>query len=116
MDLHGITISRNAPKSNNLWLKPIDGGFALYACYNGKWQAMKLSDTSEDTSPALPDEVKTELIGSVKDKKTANTINGAKAYAEDAFKKVVGTKSDDASDLTLYGLKAYIETKLAEIE
>lgn len=44
-----------------LWLKPVDGGFALYALFNGKWQPLKLVDdnntASEDDDTVLITEV-----------------------------------------------------------
>ena len=61
--------------------------------------------------PAESDDLAGKLIGSVQDKKTANTINGAKAYTKEMKAAIVGTASDTASDLTLHGLKAYIDTK-----
>lgn len=33
------------PSSNNVgWFKPVEGGFALYLSYNGRWQPVKLMD------------------------------------------------------------------------
>ena len=49
------------------------------------------------------------LIGSVQDDADANTINGAKAYADNAVDGIKGSADDTAEDLTLYGLKKAIE-------
>ena len=48
----------------------------------------------------------------MKDSKSANTINGAKAYAKEVKRDIVGKASDAPSDLTLHGLKNYIDSKL----
>ena len=56
-----VIISREAPSvRNSLWLKPVDGGFTLYALFNGKWQTMKLVDDAE-TPKVSDDAVKTTL-------------------------------------------------------
>lgn len=99
-----------------LWLKPVDGGFALYLIGNGNVQPLNLVDTNNTPSDAddtaeTADGIKADLVGSVQDGKTANTINGAKAYAEDVKDTVTGTDADTSADLTLYGLKAYIDEK-----
>ena len=104
-------ISKEAPAQRDaLWLKPVPGGFMAYALDGGVWGSLKTD--SEQPSHADDGDVQ-KLIGSVKDKKGANTINGAKAFAVDAVAGVVGKKSDDSSALTLHGLKAYIDEQLA---
>lgn len=38
-------IGKIEPPFNNVgWFKPVDGGFALYLSYNGRWQLAKLMD------------------------------------------------------------------------
>ena len=105
-------ISNDAPAvKGGLWLRPMEGGFVLYALYGGKWQPLKLADdkgTEDEKDDAIQN-----LVGSVQDKKTANTINGAKAYAKSAAKTVLGSVRDTSADMTLYGLKAYIDEKLS---
>jgi hypothetical protein len=59
------------------------------------------------------DEAKS-IIGSVQDEKTANTINGAKAYAKNVKKEITGNPGDASSELTLYGLKSLIEEKTSK--
>lgn len=108
-------ISTVAPTIKNaLWIKPVDGGFCPYILFGGKWEALKMADTNE--TPDTADDKVQDLIGSVQDKKTANTINGAKAYAKSQAKSVVGSNSDTASDMTLHGLKKYIDEKLKELK
>ena len=103
-----LYLSNGAPNVKNgaAWLKPVDGGYSLYILDNG-WKALKLVE--DNSTATLADDIVQDLVGSTKDKKTANTINGAKAYADDVKSTVTGKASDTASDLTLYGLKAYID-------
>ena len=117
-----VVVSKEAPNVKNaLWLKPVSGGFGLYALFNGRWQPFKLMDDNgtisegDDTIAETTAAAKEELIGSVQDAKTANTINGAKAYAKDAADAVIGTSSDTSTDLTLNGLKAYIDAQIAAL-
>ena len=105
-------ISKEAPNvRSGLWLKPVKGGYAIYVLDSAKWNPLVLMDDKNTSSEA--DDVVQDLIGSIEDKKTDNTINGAKAYAKDAADAVVGTVSDEKNDMTLYGLKAYIDDALA---
>lgn len=107
-------ISDTAPSQKNvLWIKPVSGGFTLYIKDSGRWLAMKQMD-DQGTSQLVDDTVQ-NLVGSVQDTKTANTINGAKAYAKDAADAVVGTSSDTSSDMTLNGLKAYVDEQIATL-
>ena len=93
------------------WIKPVANGFALYALINGKWASVQVMDDkgTEDTK----DDTIIDLIGSVKDKGNANTINGAKAYTKDAVASIVGKPSDASSDMTIYGLRAYVDSKMS---
>lgn len=95
--------------SNGLWLKLVNGGAALYLIDGGTPKPLKLVD--DNGTASTQDDTAQDLVGSVEDKKTANTINGAKAYADDVKDTVTGTAEDTAEDLTLYGLKAYIDSK-----
>lgn len=111
---------------NCVWLKPVSGGFAAYVIDGGNERPLKVVDDNgttkegDDTIAKTTAATKTELIGSIQDAKTANTINGAKAYAKDAADAaadaVVGTSSDTSADLTLNGLKAYIDEQIAGLE
>jgi hypothetical protein len=93
-----------------LWLKPVDDGFAAYIINSGTVKPLKVVD-DKNTEDTKDDEV-INLVGSVKDSKSANTINGAKAYAKEIKNNLIGKASDTPSDLTLYGLKNYIDSKL----
>lgn len=106
-----IFSSREPNVKNCVWAKPIEGGFALYMLQNGVMTPLKVID-DKDTS-SIADDVIQDLVGSVEDVSTANTINGAKAYAKDATDALLGTASDEKTDMTLYGLKAYIDDALA---
>lgn len=104
-------ISKEKPTAvYGLWLKPVEKGFTIYLIENGITKSLKLVD-DQNTEDTKDDEVK-DLIGSVQDAKTANTINGAKAYAKDVQKEIIGSPKDDASELTLHGLKNLIEEKI----
>lgn len=103
-------ISKEKPAmANGLWLKPVDGGFVAYLLSGSSVKPLKLVD--EDNAQPAKEDKPIDLIGSVRDKKSANTINGAKAYAKDIRNEIVGSASDDSSELTLNGLKALIEEK-----
>ena len=73
---------------------------------------------------------KTELIGSSSDASTANTIGGAKKYADEAGSgaldrakayadtkksEVIGANTDEADDDTIYGAKAFAQGKVNDI-
>jgi len=106
-----VYISKEAPGAKNaLWLKPVEGGFVMYALYGGKWNPLKLVD-DKDTDKVKDDTVQ-NLVGTVKDTGNADTINGAKAYADAAVDAVVGEDTDTSTDLTLYGLKAYVDAQI----
>jgi hypothetical protein len=97
-------LSKEAPSLRDaLWVKPVDEGINIYALVGNKWQPLVTgtpvdADSYEQAGAAAT--VKTELIGSVRDKKSANTINGAKAYAKD----------------TAEAVKTYVDEKLAGLE
>ena len=110
-----LYISNVAPNVRNAaWLRPTGNGVALYIAEGGNWIPLVLAD--DKGTDSVTDDVKQDLIGSVQDKKSANTINGAKTYAKDAVNAVVGTSKDTSSDMTLNGLKAYINEKVAGLE
>lgn len=105
-----VVCSNTAPGVKDaLWLKPIDGGFALYAL-NGGWKPVKAESVEEPVDNS--EEIAQSLIGSVQDKKAANTINGAKAYADDAVSALKGKSNDASTKLTLNGLKKYIDEQI----
>ena len=107
-----LYISNTAPnvKRGAAWLKPVSGGCALYVLDNG-WKPLKLVD--DGGTPTESDDTTQDLIGSVQDESSANTINGAKAYAEAIGTELVGDPTDAASNMTLYGLKAYVDEQIA---
>jgi hypothetical protein len=103
-------ISKNAPGKAGIWLQPVDGGYVLRV-FDGGWKNLKLID--EGATSQLNDDKVQDLIGSVQDDRSANTINGAKATANYFAGQVLGTDGDTSSDMTLYGLKAYIDEQIA---
>ena len=110
MKEYKLIFSSTEPNVRNcVWVKPVSGGFALYMLSNGVMSPLKVMD--DNSTANIADDVVQNLVGSVQDGKTANTINGAKAYAEDVKDTVTGTDADTSADLTLYGLKAYIDEK-----
>lgn len=102
------------PIKDGLWLKVVDGGVALYLMENGTPKPLKVIDDGGTSSTA--DNVVQDLVGKNTDKKTDNTINGAKAYAKDQADTLMGTAEDEATDMTLYGLKAYVDAQIAAID
>ena len=116
-----VYISSDAPGVRNaLWLQPVSGGFVLRLLENGAWKSLKMVDDngtislSDDTAESVED-IKTELIGSVQDASSANTVNGAKAYAGAVGAELLGDPTDAATNMTLYGLKAYIDAQIADL-
>lgn len=103
--------------AEGLWLKKVSGGYSLYLIVGGVAQPLKLVDDNSTTTPTddvvEPGSSATydEIVGSVQDTGTADTINGAKAYADSVGEAITGTAEDTSEDLTLYGLKAYIDSK-----
>ena len=114
-----LYISNSAPSVNNgtAWLKPVNGGFALYVLDNG-WKPLKLVDDKNTPSEGdnTVENAKAELIGSEQDEASANTINGAKAYATSVGAELVGDATDASSNMTLYGIKAYVDEQIASLE
>lgn len=103
------------PVSDCLWLKLEDDGVSLFLVEAGTPKPLKLSNSnSNDTVEKSIEEIKKSLIGAVLDNKTADTINGAKAYTEDRIEAIKGTSKDNYKTLTLYGLKAYIDNKVSK--
>ena len=101
-----VVISSEAPtQKDTIWVKPVTSGFALYLLDAGVWKPMKLVD-DQNTQSTIDDTVQ-NLVGSAGDASTANTINGAKAYADAAAGALLGTPEDTGEEMTLYGLKAY---------
>ena len=106
------------PITDGLWLKVVNGKVAFYLIEGGNPKPLQPVDDNNTTTPQddtlaeTTKKVKTDLIGSALDAKTANTINGAKTYAKDQADTLKGTAEDTAADLTLYGLKAYIDSKV----
>ena len=103
--------SKTAPNLRDaLWLKPVDGGFAAYVLEGGTWVPQKPMDDNNTASEG--DDVVQDLIGSVQDSSSANTINGAKAYAQAVGSELVGDPSDAETNMTLHGLKNYIDSQI----
>ncbi len=103
-------ISKDKPSmTSGLWLKPVDGGFVAYLLSGSSVKPLKIID--EDNTQEEEENKPVDLIGSVRDKKSANTINGAKAYAKDIKNAIIGKPEDDPSELTLNGLNALIEER-----
>ena len=110
-DLRFILSTQEPAVRDCVWCKPVEGGFALYMLQAGVMTPLKIMD--DKSTASIVDDAVQDLVGSVQDEKTANTINGAKAYADDVKDTVTGTASDTSADLTLYGLKAYIDSKVS---
>ena len=106
------------PITDGLWLKVVNSKVAFYLIEGGNPKPLQPVDDNNTTTPqddALAEttkKVKTDLIGSALDTKTANTINGAKTYAKDQADTLLGTAEDASTEMTLYGLKAYIDSKV----
>ena len=114
-----LTIASDTiPKVKNcLWLKPVSGGFALYFVGNGACTPLNLVDTNgtsdvQDDIAKSVSGLKNDLIGSVQDEASSNTINGAKAYATAVGSELVGDATDETTSMTLYGLKNYIDAQI----
>lgn len=110
-----LIFSNTEPNVRNcVWAKPVEGGFTLYMLQAGTMTPLKVVD--DNGTEDAEDDVVQNLVGSVQDKKSANTINGAKAYARELKKDIVGKISDTSTDLTLNGLKTYIDKKIKELK
>ena len=109
------------PIQEGLWLKVVDGGVALYLIEGGCEKPLKVVEDAgtatnvDDTVAEAASKVKTDLVGKSTDAKTANTINGAKKYAEDQASTLLGTAQDAETEMTLYGLKAYVDSQIASL-
>lgn len=107
------------PIQDGLWLKVMEGGIAPYLIERGNAIPLKLVEDNDtptnvdDTVAEATSKVKKALVGKSTDAETANTINGAKKYAESAAATLLGTDQDASTAMTLYGLKAYIDAQLA---
>lgn len=109
-----IELSPTMPSYRNvLWLKPVDGGVTMLVPGNGGWDPL-ITINNNGTVNIVDDIIKT-IVGKAGDKKTADTVNGAKAYAKDMADAVVGKASDKSSAKTIYGLKAYIDEQIASL-
>ena len=109
-DLRFILSTQEPAVRDCVWCKPVEGGFALYMLQAGVMTPLKVMD--DKSTASIVDDAVQDLVGSVQDEKTANTINGAKAYADDVKDTITGTADDTAEDLTLYGLKAYVDAQV----
>lgn len=58
---NGIVISKDAPRNSGvMWAKPVSGGFALYLCFNGRWQPLKNMD--DNSTATVADDVAKVLL------------------------------------------------------
>lgn len=113
MKLLRVALSYQEPNVRDaLWLKPVDGGFALYIL-DGGWKPVKV--VNDNNTATLIDDTVQDLVGKSTDSSSKDTINGAKKYAEAVGAEIVGDPTDAASNMTLYGLKAYIDGALADL-
>lgn len=98
-----LYISKEAPNARNaVWLKPVSGGFVLYALFNAKWQPLKLVDDNGTVKPG--------------DDITIDTSAFEQAGAAEAVQEAItGTATDTSSDMTLYGLKAYVDEQIGSL-
>ena len=106
-----LYIGSSAPSVNKgaAWLKPVGGGFALYIL-DGGWKPLVL--VNDNNTPSEGDDTVQDLIGSAEDGASANTINGAKAYATSVGAELVGDATDASTNMTLYGIKKYIDEQI----
>lgn len=96
MKLLKVALSNDVPSVRDvLWLRPVSGGFALYALFNGKWNPVKVMDDNGTVQPGDDTVAKYDEYG--------------------AAAAVLGTDSDTSEDMTLYGLKAYIDAEIAAL-
>ncbi len=96
-------VSERKPSvQSGLWLKPVEGGVEGYVISGNCLLPLKLIGGQAESK---------DYVGSVKDDKSANTINGAKTYAKEMVSSVIGTSGDTENDLTLHGIKAYVDLK-----
>lgn len=132
MILNRIITSKEAPTvSNAIWVKPVDGGFTIYARMNGGWKALKLVDDSGDTyigndSVITPEEagtaedeaeaLKEELIGENTDAATDNTFHGLRAKVDATKAELIGEDGDASTANTFYGLRAYVDAAIAALQ
>lgn len=67
-----------------LWLKPKGNGFSLHV-FDGGWKPLNMAniDTTDCEKAGAAKAVKKEIIGTSKDKPTAMTLNGLKAYIDE---------------------------------
>lgn len=101
------------PIKEGLWLKVTSEGVILYFIEAGTPKPLKLVD-DQGTASVIDDTIQ-NLVGSVSDAKTDNTINGAKAYAKNQADTLKGASGDESSEMTLYGLKAYVDEQIASL-
>lgn len=79
MQLYKLAVSKEAPNIKDVvWAKPEGDSFSLYLLNNGKWCPLKCILSTEDTE--IVEDMKKKLIGTPRDKKTAMTLYGLKAY------------------------------------
>lgn len=67
-----------------LWLKPEGNGFSLYV-FDGVWKSLNVGNNNptDCEKAGAAKTVKKEIIGTSKDKSTAMTLNGLKAYIDE---------------------------------
>lgn len=95
MKILKVALSNEAPNMKDvLWLKPVSGGFALYAL-DGSWKPLKLVD--DNNTAKISDDTVAEATSAVKS-------------------ELLGTSADAATEMTLYGVKAYVDAQIAGLD
>lgn len=88
MKVYKVAVSKEAPNLRDvLWAKPEGNGFSLYLQNNGKWCPLNTGNDNKEALDAV-EEAKKKIVGTSKDKKSAMTLYGLKAYINDALSNI----------------------------